>query len=247
MPDHDKINSAALVAGTEELYARLLNVRQAGRKPTDKEKRLLKQPVTNVGPANIFTWHLTRHAVIENETDPERIRQRIWQKRVGVNAQGRLTEDQIVAHEMRLGVRLPMPWRDVYKHFNGGWVDTLYWGDRDAPRIDDIAPIPQQDHQYLALEDVAPLRDALPKEWEENDYGRIDVNRIDPRLIVIALAGTTAVLLDYRAGEEPGVCCAYFSKYDEDPLENWETDKFTAWWPNMNVFFRGLYLQNRAI
>lgn len=213
---------------------------------TRREKTRLKQPVTRVDVDNIFTWHLNQHTVIENETDPELIKNRIWQRRVGVKESGRLTEAQIAAQEERLGIRLPMPWRDVYKHFNGGWVDTLYWGDRNHPQSDDIVPIPQSTHQYLALENVAPLRDLLPVEWEELDLGRLDCSNLDPRLIAIACAGSQAVLLDYRQGTSPRVCNAFFSEYDDDPLAAWETDKFTFWWPNMAVFFRGLYLQNRA-
>lgn len=230
---------------TDELFRRLLNERKVRVDLTDREKRLLKQPVTRVSVDNIFTWHLDQHTVIENETDPELIRQRIWQRRVGVKEGGRLTEEQIAAQEKRLGVRLPSPWRDVYKHFNGGWVDTLRWGDMTNPRIDDIMPIPKSSHQYLALEDAAPLRDILPVEWEELEYGILDCSSLDPRLIAIALAGSEAVLLDYRESDEPRVCLAYFSKYDDDPLAGWETDEFTFWWPSMEVFFRGLYLQSR--
>jgi hypothetical protein len=246
MQDHHREKAFTPSHETEDLYLALLGARQDRRQPTDRERALLRQPVTPVRPDNIFTWHLNQHSVIETETDPERIRQRIWQRRTGVTAAGRLTEAQIVAQEQRLGVRLPLPWRDVYRYFNGGWVDSLYWGDGDDPRIDDVAPVPEQDHQYLALEDVAPLADILPGIWVENDYGRIDGDRIDRGLIAIALAGTTAVLLDYRAGEVPRVCLAYFSKYDDDPLAGWETDSFTVWWPNMEVFFRGLYRQDRA-
>lgn len=233
--------------GTEELFFSLANGRKGRVDPTNREKKLLKQPVTRVEVDNIFTWHLNQHSVIENETDPELIRQRIWQRRVGVKESGRLTEAQIAAHEERLGIHLPAPWRDVYRHFNGGWVQTLYWGDRENPRIDDLSPIPKPGNEYLALEDVAPLRDLLPVEWEENDYGILDGSRLDPRLIAIALGGTQAVLLDYRQDDDPRVCLAYFDKYDDDPLAGWETDRSTFWWPNMQVFFSGLYLQNRII
>jgi hypothetical protein len=212
-----------------------------------REQKRLKQPVTRVEVDNLFTWHLNQHTVIEPETDPELIKQRVWQRRVGVKESGRLTEAQIAAQETRLGIRLPMPWRDVYKHFNGGWVDTLYWGDMNNPQGNDIVPIPQSSHQYLALEDVAPLRDLLPIEWEELEYDVSDFSSLDPRLIAIALAESQAVLLDYRKGDEPRVGLAHFSKYDDDPLASWETDKFTQWWPNVEVFFRGLYLQRRII
>jgi hypothetical protein len=212
-----------------------------------REKRRLKQPVTRVELGTIFTWHLNQHTVIESETDPELIKQRVWQRRVGVKESGRLTEAQIATQEKRLGIRLPMPWRDVYKHFNGGWVDTLYWGDMNNPQSNDIVPIPQSSHQYLALEDVAPLRDLLPVEWKDFGDGSLDCSNLDPRLIAIALAENQAVLLDYRERDEPRVGLAYFSKYDDDPLDAWETNKLTHWWPNMKVFFRGLYLQNRII
>ncbi|WP_284775389.1 SMI1/KNR4 family protein [Agrobacterium sp. lyk4-40-TYG-31] len=243
-------------AETERLFLSMLDERKSDResavnwRPVNpdmrREKKQLKQPVTRVDVDNIFTWHLNQHTVIENETDPELIKNRIWQRRVGVKESGRLTEAQIAAHEERLGIRLPLPWRDVYKHFNGGWVGTLFWGDRNNPQNDDIVPIPQSAHQYLALEDVAPLRDLLPVEWEELDLGRLDCSNLDPRLIAIACAGSQAVLLDYRQGTSPRVCKAFFSKYNDDPLAGWETDEFTFWWPNMAVFFRGLYLQNRA-
>lgn len=244
---------------TEQLFLRMLDERKADDDSTlnwrpvrsvdiRREKKRLKQPVTRVDVDNIFTWHLNQHTVIENETDPELIKKRIWQRRVGVKESGRLTEAQIAAQEKRLGIRLPMPWRDVYKHFNGGWVGTLYWGDMNNPQSNDIVPIPQSSHQYLALEDVAPLRDLLPVEWEEElDHGSLDCSNLDPRLIAIACAGSQAVLLDYRQGDSPRVCEAFFDKYDDDPLAGWETDGFTFWWPNMAVFFRGLYLQNRAV
>ncbi|WP_171902456.1 SMI1/KNR4 family protein [Sinorhizobium sp. RAC02] len=232
---------------TEELFRHLLNQREARADLTDREKNLLRQPVTSVSVDNIFTWHLSQHSIIENETDPELIRRRIWQRRVGVKECGRLTEEQITVQEKRLGVRLPALWRDVYKHFNGGWVDTLRWGDMDNPGIDDIVPVPQSSHQYLALEDVARLRDILPVEWEELEYGILDCSGLDSRLIAIALAGSEAVLLDYRESDEPRVCLAHFDKYDDNPLAGWETDEFTFWWPDMEVFFRGLYQQSRIV
>jgi hypothetical protein len=217
--------------------------------PSDvrREKKRLKQPVERAQAHNIFTWHLNRHTMFEDETDPVHIRNGHLLRRVGVNDSGRLTEAQIVAQEKRLGVRLPMPWRDVYKHFNGGWVHTLYWGDMNSPRSNDIKPIPERGHEYLALEDVAPLRDLLPLEWDDPDHGGLDCSGLDPKLIAIACAGSQAVLLDYRQRDEPRVGFAYFSKYDDDPLDGWETNEFTHWWPNMNVFFRGLYLQDRIV
>ncbi|XUY30203.1 SMI1/KNR4 family protein (plasmid) [Agrobacterium sp. rho-8.1] len=241
---------------TERLFLGILDERKRDResaihwRPVNPdirhEKKRLNQPVTCVDVNNIFTWHLDQHTVIENETDPELTKNRIWQRRVGVKESGRLTEAQIAAQEERLGIRLPMPWRDVYKQFNGGWVDTLYWGDRNNPKSDDIVPIPQSTHQYLALENVAPLSDLLHVEWEELDLGRLDCSSLDPRLIAIACAGSQAVLLDYRQGPPPRVCKAFFSNYDDDPLAGWETNEFAFWWPNMAVFFRGLYLQNRT-
>lgn len=255
MAKHSEANSSthtapfspSSLAETEKLFFSLSNGRGSRFEPTDREKKQLKQPVTRVTVDNIFTWHLNQHSVIENETDPDLIRQRIWMRRVGAKESGRLTDAQIAMHEERLGIRLPAPWRDVYRHFNGGWVQTLYWGDRENPRIDDLSPIPNPSNEYLALEDVAPLRDQLPVEWEENDYGILDGSRLDPGLIAIALGGTQAVLLDYRQDDDPRVCLAYFDKYDDDPLAGWETDRYTFWWPNMEMFFRGLYLQNRII
>lgn len=160
---------------------------------------------------------------------------------------GRLSEAQIAGQEQRLGIRLPDPWRDVYTQFNGGWFGTLSWGDMNKPQGHDIIPIPQSTHEYLALEHVAPLRDLLPKEWEKLDLGSLDCSKLDPRLIAIACASSQAVLPDYRQGASPRVCMAFFNKYDDDPLAGWETDDFTFWWPNMAVFFRGLYLQDRAV
>lgn len=239
---------------TEQLFRRMLEERQAEEIPNERrvqadlrrEAKRLKQPTTRVEVNNIFTWYLDQHTEIEPETDPELIKQRVWQRRVGVKDSGRLTEAQIAAQEDRLGVRLPMPWRNVYKHFNGGWVGTLYWGDMSNPHSSDVVPIPQATHQYLALEDVAPLRERLPAEWEDLDQGNLDCSNLDPRLIAIACAGSEAILLDYREGASPRVCKAFFSKYEDDPLAAWETDRSTVWWPNMAVFFRGLYLQNRA-
>ncbi|MBT2246854.1 SMI1/KNR4 family protein [Sphingobium sp. BHU LFT2] len=132
---------------TEELFRRVLGDRNIEDESTSnwrrppspvdarREQKHLKQPVTRVEVGNIFTWHLNEHTVIGPETDPKLIKQRVWQRRVGVKESGRLTEAQIAEQEKRLGIRLPMPWRDVYKHFNGGWVDTLYWGDMTTLRV----------------------------------------------------------------------------------------------------------------
>lgn len=228
---------------TESEYQRLLDARAPEEEDlTKRDRRQLKQPVTCVRPDNFFRWHLNRHTVFEDETDPKRIKNGIYLRRVGVTAAGRLTEAQIAVEEDRLGVRLPEPWRDVYRHFDGGWTDELYWGDMSDPRMYDPMPIPQYGHEYLALEDVAPLRELMPKEMEGYDW-----TRLDPRLITIACAEPQAVILDYRDGVDPRVCCAFFSRYDDDPVESWERHEFTYWWPNMRVFFRGLYLQDRNI
>lgn len=247
MTNHPNARLPSFSDETEDLFRRVLNERTDLVVPIDRDKRRLKQPVTRVSAENIFTWHLDKHSIIEHEIDPTLIKQRVWQRRVGVKDGGRLTEAQIVAQEKRLGVRIPDPWRDVYKNFNGGWVDTLFWGDVNEPRIDDIVPIPKGSHQYLSLEDVAPLRDLLAAEWKEMGYGTLDCSSLDPRLIAIALSGSEAILLDYRENDDPRVCLAYFDKYGEDPLATWETDNFTFWWPTMDVFFRGLYLQRRFI
>ncbi len=209
---------------------------------TRKEKQQLQQPVTRVSPDNIFTGHLNQHTIFEHETDPKLRRRGHFLKRVGVTGNWCLTEDQIKEQEERLGIRLPEPWRDVYKYFNGGWVFNLLWGDLNNPRKDDIIPIPYGNHEYLALEDVGPLAELLPKELKD-----IDGTKLDSSLIAIACYHTQAVLLDYRQGDDPRVCCAYFNQFDDDPLAAWEEDKFTSWWPNMQSFFDGLYLQDRII
>lgn len=211
-------------------------------KLTRREKIQLKQPVTRVRPDNIFTWHLNQHTVFEEETDPELIKNGHYYDRVGVCGNWCLTESQIAKQEKRLGIRLPEPWREVYKHFNGGWVHTLYWGDPDNPQIDDIEPIPQGNHEYLPLEDVGPLAELLPKDMEG-----LDGTRLDKRLIAVACYDCQAVLLDYRQSDDPSVCYAFFSPYDDDPLSGWEEDEFTTWWPDIQSFFDGLYLQDRLI
>lgn len=209
---------------------------------TNKEKKQLKQKVTKVRPDNIFTWYLNQHTVFEEETDRKAIADGEYNRRVGVTGNWRLTEKQIRQQEDRLGIHLPEPWRDVYKHFNGGWVDSLFWGDLNNPQIDDLEPIPQHSHEFLALEDVGPLAELLPKEMDG-----LDGTRLDPRLIAIACSNYQAVVLDYRHGDDPKVCCAFFDEYDDDPLAGWEEDEFTTWWPNMQTYFDGLYLQDRII
>jgi hypothetical protein len=228
---------------TEKLFREIL----AQRNPysallSRREKKKLKQLVQRATPQNVFTWHLNQFTVFEDETDPALLKQGIQYRRVGVTESGRLNDSAISAQEDRLGIRIPDPWRDVYRHFNGGWVHKLYWGDSDNPRLDDVEPIPQRNHEYLALEDVAPLKELLPSQMDG-----LDCSRLDPRLIALACCGSQAVLLDFRDGDEPRICSAYFSSFDGDPLETWETDEFTYWWPNMRVFFRGLYLQDRLI
>lgn len=227
----------------ERDFKRILEARGPDEEDlTGKDRRRLKQPVTRVRPDNIFTWHLNEHTVFEDETDPKLVRKGYLLRRVGVTPGGQLTETQIAGHEKRLGIRLPEPWREVYRHFNGGWTNDLLWGDLDNPRMNDREPIPQRGHEYLALEGVAPLRDLMMHEMEGHSW-----DRLDPRLIAIACADTQAVILDYRDGDDPRVCCAYFSEYDDDPVQSWEQDELTLWWPNMRVFFHGLYLQDRVM
>lgn len=228
---------------TEREYQRLLDDRVPDDEfLTAKDRRRLKQPVTRVQPNNIFDGHLSKHTIYEKETDRKLISKGMLLIPVGVTPSGRLTEAQIATEEDRLAIRLPEPWREVYKHFNGGWTDKLRWGDMNDPRINDPKAIPHSSHEYLALEDVAPLRDLMEKEMEGHDW-----QRLDPRLIAIACLKSEAVILDYRNDDDPKVCYAFFSEYCDDPLESWEQDEYTRWWPNMRVFFRGLYIQDHVI
>ncbi|WP_172794829.1 SMI1/KNR4 family protein [Loktanella sp. 3ANDIMAR09] len=169
-------------------------------------------------------------------------RQGVFLRPVGETPDARLTEARIAAQETRLGVRLPEPWRQVYTHFNGGWSDRLYWGDPDDPRLNDPKGIIHAGHEYLRLEDAAPLRDFMVQEMPGHDW-----QRLDPRLIAIACRDCQAMVLDYREGDDPKVCSVFFSEYVDDPLDGWEQDEFTHWWPNMRVFFRGLYIQDRLV
>lgn len=223
---------------TECVFQRLLDERDPDRDLTARERRQLKLPVVAVQPCNIFTSHLSKHFIFEEETDRRMRRRGHYYRPVEVIPVGRLTEEQIAAHEDRLGIRLPMPWREVYRHFNGGWAATLYRGDMNDPRIGDLKPVPER-HEYLALEDVAPLRDLLAKDRSDLDWGSLD-----PRLIAIAYDDGQAMVLDDRDGE-PRICRAFFSRYDDDPLTGWSRHRLTFWWPDMRVFFRGLYLQDR--
>lgn len=68
-----------------------------------------------------------------------------------------------------MGLRFPAPWREVYKHFNGGWTDRLFWGDPDDPRIEDPEAFSPAGHEYLALEDVVSLRNLMCNEIEGRD------------------------------------------------------------------------------
>jgi hypothetical protein len=231
----------------DEVTEQLFQQRLAARPPCSsalsrREKKVLKQPTQQVTPQNIFTWHLNQFTVFEEETDPALVRRGVCYRRVGVTQGGQLIEAATSVQEDRLGINIPAPWRDVYKHFNGGWVHTLFWGDRDNPRIDDIEPIPQSSHEYLALEDVRPLKELLPAQIDG-----LDCSSMDPRLIALACSGSQAVLLDFREGGEPRICLAFFSSFKGKALERWETDAFTHWWPNMRVFYRGLYLQDRIV
>lgn len=228
---------------TEREYQLLLEKRTPDDEfLTAADRRQLKQPVTAAQPHNIFHSHLSKHTTFEKETDRNLIRKGTLLRPVGVKSSGRLTEVQIATEENRLAIRLPEPWREVYKHFNGGWTDRLRWGDLNDPRMNDPEAIPHAGHEYLALEEVAPLADLMEKEMEGHDW-----QRLDPRLIAIACRDSKAVVLDYRTSDDPKVCCAFFSKYNDDPVESWEQDEDTRWWPNMRIFFRGLYLQDRMI
>lgn len=209
---------------------------------TAKDKRRLKQPVTQVEPHNIFESHLTKHTIYENETDRKLIRKGVMLRPVGLTVDARLTEMQITAEEDRLGIKLPAPWREVYKHFNGGWTDKLRWGDPNDPRDNDPKAISSSSHEYFALEDVVPLREHMEKEMEGYDW-----RRLDPRMFAIGGRYDQAMILDYRKGDDPKVGRGFFWEDKADPMEDWEQDDFTQWWPNMRVFFRGLYLQDRVI
>ena len=227
---------------TESAFERMLEARTPDDELTRRERRGLRQPVTRVRPDNICTWHLSQHTIFEDETDPKLIRRGHYLRPVGTTDGARASEEEIVRHERRLGVRLPEPWREVYKHFNGGWVHTLHWGDKDDPRMNDVEPLPQSSHEFLALPDVAPLRDVMGAVMDGFDW-----HRLDPRLIAIACADAQALLLDYREGDAPKVCLGFFDRYVDDPVATWEDQRFTYRWPNMRVYFRGLYLQDRIV
>lgn len=233
----------SVICQTERDYQILLKARTPDDEwLTAKDLRRLKQPVTRVVPGNIFQSHLSQHTVFEDETDRKLRRKGVFLRPVGLEPGARLTEKQIAVEEERLGIRLPEPWRDVYKHFNGGWTDRLFWGDPGDPRMNDPEAITAAGHEYLALEDVLPLRDLMGREMEGHDW-----QRLDKRLIAIGCRNCEAMVLDYRDDDDPKVCRAFFSQFSEDPLESWEEDDFTYWWPDMRVFFRGLYLQDRMI
>lgn len=227
----------------EHDYQRLLQARIPDDEfLTAKDRKRLKQPVTRVEPNNIFESYLSKHTVFENETDRKLMRKGVFLRPVGVKPGGRLTETQIAAEEDRLGLRLPEPWREVYKHFNGGWTDRLFWGDPDDPRKNDPEAISSSGHEYFALEDVVPLRDHMEKEMQGHNW-----RQLDPKLLAIGGRHSQAMILDYRSGDDPKVCRGFFWESKDDPMENWEQDDFAQWWPNMRVFFRGLYLQDRVI
>jgi len=209
---------------------------------TAKEKRQLKQPVTKVRPDNIFSQNLSQHTLFEPETDPKLRRKGIYYKRTGVSEGHRLTEAQISEQEERLGFRLPAPWREVYKSFNGGWNDAMYWGNLLDPGLNDVQPLPHSNFEFLALENVAPLRERFPQLFDGAEWGQLD-----PGLITLACGDCQAVILDYRKGPEPKVCLAFFNEYAEDPFRAWEDDDLTTWWPDMQTFFDGLYIQDRVI
>lgn len=232
---------SSVSAEVEHEYQRLLEARIPDDKfLTARDKRRLKQPVTQVEPHNIFQSHLTKHTIYENETDRKLIRKGVMLRSVGLTEGARLTEMQITGEEDRLGIKLPAPWREVYKHFNGGWTHMLRWGDLNDPRVNDPEAICSSGHEYFALEDVVPLRDHMGKEMDGYDWGRLD-----PRLFVIGGRYSEAMILDYRHGDDPKVCRGFFWRTKADPMDDWEQDDFTQWWPNMRVFFRGLYLQDR--
>lgn len=54
--------------------------------------------------------------------------------------------------------------------------------------------------------DVASLRD-LP-----NEIKGLPCGALDPRLIAIAYADGQAIVLDYRAADEPRVCLSFFGE-----------------------------------
>ncbi|MBY6049597.1 SMI1/KNR4 family protein [Vannielia litorea] len=204
-----------------------------------RDRKRLRQPTSEVTPEGLFLWHLSEHQVFEEETDPALRKQGVRLRPVGVHPEGRLSETEIAAEEARLGVALPQPWRVIYRHFNGGWNNTLHWGDPEDPRdTEPLALISRS--ESLPLQEVAPLRDLMAPDRPE-----LDLSPIDPRLIAIGYHQSEAMLLDYRAGPDPRVGHAYIDEFSDDPLPTWEEEAF--WWPNMRVYFAGLYQQDRAV
>lgn len=230
-----------MMADEENLFHSLLNKIGEDDDLTTREKRQLKQPAYAATPKNIFTWHLNEYTIFEDETGPHEPKQGVLLHRVGVTTEGRLSDAQIARHEARLRVRLPEPWREVYRHFNGGWTSSLRWGERTRPKQNDILAVPSLQSEYLALEDVAPLREHLAASRSD-----IDTSQVDERLIAIAFCedGGETFVLDYRSSDNPAVGKFYIDNEEDDPLY-YEEEGF--WWPNMSIFFRGLYIQDRIL
>lgn len=201
------------------------------------EMRELKRPTQTARPDNLFARHHDKYTIFENETDPEDRKYGVLYRPVGVKPGGQLSDDQITFHEKRIGFALPHPMRDVYRTFNGGSASHLYWGDKDAPKLNDHSVYVGVDG-FLPLEDVGPLGPLLAPERPE-----LDVSVLNNRLIALAVNHAQAFVLDYTKGDDPAVGHIQIWKDTDDPLAELDTD--AVWWPNMAVFFRGLYLQDR--
>ncbi len=205
-----------------------------------REKRALAQPAIAATPRNLMRWHDDKYTVFEDETDPVERKAGVRYRRVGTTAGAQLTQAEVALQEARLGVPLPLPWRDVYRHFNGGFASGLYWGDSSRPTRNDILPVPSTRPSFLPLEDVLPLAHFIARDRPE-----LDAKRVDPKLIALAWRNDEAIVLDYRAGDDPRVGKLYINAFDDDPLSIFEQQD-AVWWPNMRVFFAGLYLQDRS-
>lgn len=227
-------------ADDERLLRDLINEIEEEEDLSPLDKRMLKRPAFAATPSNILTWHLNQYTVFEDETDPVELKNGALYRRVGVKDGGRLSEQEIAKHEERLGVRLPEPWRDVYRYFNGGSNSDLFWGDRENPKEADLVPMPSLNRQYLDLGSVVPLKLLL-----QEHLPKLDTRSVDERLIAIAYSegDHEAVVLDYRTASEPRVGRVLICRDDDDPVELFEEESF--WWPNMRVYFGGLYIQDR--
>jgi len=177
--------------------------------------------------------------VFEDEADPLARSKGVRYRCTGTTAGARLSETEICAQEQRLGVALPLPWRDVYRHFNGGTAEGLNWGDVAQPRHGNLLPYPTTCPTFFALQDVMPLG-----HFAVAEHPKVDIADFDARLIALAWRNDEAIVLDYRDGDDPKVGKLFLDMYTADPLACAERDGF--WWPNMRVFFAGLYLQSRG-